>query len=421
MVTSLNNVGINQQYGASKRNNLYQVNFRADENDRYPSSQPRPQYAVRPQQPARTAPPANYNQQAMLMRKLQEAEEAQKKEKRKSNIAWAVSVAAGLAIVASFLFKGNGNGASEKAQTEARKVITKDVSGERGFEKMYLSKELEDIVQDLKIMIEREEGLRELGAKTNSGILLYGAPGGGKNAFTYAFTKEIQKTYPGSELIFVDVNKFKGSYVGDTENNILSWVDNILKLAKSNPEKKYIVYMDEFDSIASKATGSGADTKEGFQNAFKTTLQSLLDTENIQVIAATNKASKDAPLDQFLESAIVDRFARPIHVPMPSKEQLVHSFVEHFKDIPAHRTTKEILDINNPKLNKICQFMNENDASFREFNAIIDEAKKICEGPTRKTKQPLTIQDLIDATIKVADRKHWDSAKINAFKKAVSA
>ena len=65
--------------------------------------------------------------------------------------------------------------------------------------------------------------------------------------------------------------------------------------------------------------------------------------------------------------------------------------------------------------------MNENEASFREFNAIIDEAMLICEGPTRKTKQPLTIQDLIDATIKVADRKHWDSAKINAFKKAVSA
>ena len=411
---------VSSQYNTT--NNLYHVNFKAEDDRR--TQQPQ----RRPQQP-QTRPPQRYTQQQlqqqeMLRRRLEEAEKQQKKDKRKANLTWALGIGASLAIILSFVLgRKGGTGVTdghEKKLQEAKRIIIKDVSKEKTLEKLYLPEELQDVVTQLKTIISREEGLKEIGAKTNGGILLYGAPGGGKNAFTYALTKLYQEKYPGSELIFADVNKFKGGYVGDTENTIIGWVEDVLKKAKTNPDKKYIVFMDEFDSIASKST-SGSDTKEGFQNAFKTTLQSLLDTENIQVIAATNKAEKGAQLDKYLDSAIVDRFSRTIHVPMPTKEALLHSFVEHFQTVaPAHRLTPEILDITNPKLNKVCEFIEQNEGSFRIFNAVCDDTKLITEGLDRPTGQPITIQDLVDAMIQVAEKKNWDPAKIAAFKKEIS-
>lgn len=413
---------VSSQYNTA--NNLYHVNFKAEDERR--TQQPQ----RRPQQP-QTRPPQRYTQQQlqqqeMLRRRLEEAEKQQKKEKRKSNLTWVLGIGASIAIIASVIlgFSRRGGGgiidSSEKAKQEARKVITKDITNEKTLEQMHLPKELEDVVAQFKTMIEREEGLKEIGAKTNGGILLYGAPGGGKNAFTYGLTKHIQEKYPGSELIFVDVNKFKGEYNGNTENNILTWVNNVLEKAKSNPDKKYVVFMDEFDSIASKGTGSGAETRESFQNAFKTTLQSLLDQENIQVIAATNKASKSANLDQYLDSAIVDRFSRTIHVPMPTKEQLLYSFTEHCQKLPAHRVSPELLDITNPKLNKICEYINQNEGSYRIYNAVLDESKLICEGLDRPTKQAITIQDLVDGMIRVAEQKNWDPKGLETFKKEIS-
>ena len=81
---NLGSVNQNQHYGVAKQeNNLYHVNFRAEnDKDVYAPSRPREVQAMQKPKPQASS---NYNQQAVLMRKLQEAEQAQKKEKRKSS------------------------------------------------------------------------------------------------------------------------------------------------------------------------------------------------------------------------------------------------------------------------------------------------------------------------------------------------
>ena len=288
---------------------------------------------------------------------------------------------------------------------------------------MRLPDELKKVIEDLKIKIERGEFLAKKGFKGGGGIMLYGEPGGGKNAFTYALTKYYQKLFPGSELVMVDVNKFKGMYNGETENNIIKFVENLQNKAKADPKKKYIVFLDEFDSIARKATGTNAESAASFQNAFKTTLNNLFEIPNVQVIAATNKASKGQPLETLLDEAIVNRFAEKIHVPLPTKEQIKQSFIEHFKTLPKEVIDPELLKADNKKLDAICDYIvNESHhASFRDFNYILNHAKVLSEAPARAKGSPITVQDLIDGVVKHSENTNWDAKLLESFKQSMKA
>lgn len=392
---------------SATNNNLYQVNFRANDSDQF-VRQPRTKG------PVYTQPPMLEQQQLEKMIKAQEKKE--KKNNFWSKFALFAGIAASLAIVASIFMRGG-----VKTNKDATKLVTFDVSKEKSFEEMCLPDELKKVIEDLKIKIERSEHLAKKGFKGGGGIMLYGEPGGGKNAFTYALTKYYQKLFPGSELVMVDVNKFKGMYNGETENNIIKFVENIQRKAGENPGKKFIVYLDEFDSIARKATGANAESAASFQNAFKTTLNSLFEIPNVQVIAATNKAAKGQPIEKLLDEAIVNRFAEKIHVPLPTKAAIKSSFLEHFKKLPKELVDPELLNADSKKLDAICEYIvkDSHHASFRDFNYILNQAKIISEGPTRTAGAPISMQDLIDGVIKHSENTNWDSQLLESFKRAM--
>lgn len=205
------------------------------------------------------------------------------------------------------LSKGGLKGALDKAGSEKLMDTLKpvDVSKEKTFEDLTLSPEMKKVVEDMKTRIERADALKKKGSNGGSGIMLYGEPGGGKNAYVYAHTKYMQEKFPGTELYEMNVLKLTDKFVGETENNIMGFVEQLEQKAKANPDKKYIVFMDEFDSIARKEDGNNKKLGEKFQNAFKMTLTKLTACENIQVIAATNKAEKDAALNKVLDEAIL--------------------------------------------------------------------------------------------------------------------
>ena len=394
------------------KQNVYKVNFKADDDQFVRQGRPRG--------PVYTQPAIVQNaQKDPYIRMMEKQQKEQKKNNFWNKVALFTSIGAGVAIIASLFMSRRC--AAVTSTKEATKLITHDVSKEKAFEEMCLPEELKKVIEDLKIKIERSEHLAKKGYKNGGGIMLYGEPGGGKNAFTYALTKYYQKLFPGSELIMVDVNKFKGMYNGETENNIIRFVEEIQKRAGSNPNKKYLVYLDEFDSIARKVTGSNAESAASFQNAFKTTLNNLFEIPNVQVIAATNKAAKGQPIEKLLDEAIVNRFAEKIHVPLPTKEAIKTSFIEHFKKLPKDVVDPELLKADSKKLDAICDYIvhDSHHASFRDFSYILNQAKIISEGPTRTAGTPISMQDLIDGVIKHSENTNWDSALLENFKKSI--
>lgn len=376
-----------------------------------------------------TQAPVNTQQTRQLteqQKRLLQALRAQQGAKQEKKINWmtVLQYATGIAsivFVIAFLRQLSKTGANGlPINKEATKTIGYDVSKEKGFDDLILPNELKKVVADLKIKIERADALKEKGLEGGNGIMLYGEPGGGKNTFVYALTKYYQELFPGSELIMVDVNRFKGAFHGQTENNIIGFIDSLKLLSKQNPNRKLIVFLDEFDSIARKATGVNAESSESFQNAFKTTLGQIMNIENVQVVAATNKASKGMPIDTYLDSAIANRFAEKIYVPLPTKEQIRASFLEHFKKLPENLVDKKLIE-GGKEVDKICEYIvaPSHKASYRDFNYILNHAKLISEGPNRPKGSPITVQDLVEAVVKHSINSNWDDSLLIKFAKSM--
>ena len=363
--------------------------------------------------------PDNSIDDVFLMQEMAN-QKAMKKEKakekwNKAGVIAQIGIAIGIiggAIATVFAAKTGAKalqGAKEGSQKLIDTLKPVDVSKEKTFEELTLGPEMKKVVEDVKTRIERADALRKKGSKGGSGIMLYGEPGGGKNAYVYALTKYMQEKFPGSELYEMNVLKLTDKYVGETENNIMGFVEQMVELAKTNPKKKYIVFMDEFDSIARKEDGNNIKMGEKFQNAFKTTLTKLTSCDNIQVIAATNKAEKDAALNKVLDEAILNRFPQKVFIPLPSKDQLKNAVVAHYKSLPQDVVDKELTDINSSKLDSVCRDIakKSNHASFRDLQYIFEHARVISESGTRKEGSPITINDLKEAVKKHADSNNW--------------
>ena len=370
-----------------------------------------------------TPPMLDNNIEDVFLMQEMANQKAAKKEKSKENwnkagvIAQAAIalgiIGSALATIFSAKMRSKALAGISGAKEESKKLIDTlkpvDVSKEKNFEELTLGPEMKKVVEDMKTRIERAEALKKKGSKGGSGIMLYGEPGGGKNAYVYALTKYMQEKFPGSELYEMNVLKLTDKYVGETENNIMGFVEQMVEQAKANPKKKYIVFMDEFDSIARKEDGNNIKMGEKFQNAFKTTLTKLTACDNIQVIAATNKAEKDAALNKVLDEAILNRFPQKVFIPLPSKDQLKNAVVAHYKSLPQDVVDKELTDINSSKLDSICRDIakKSNHASFRDLQYIFEHARVISESGTRKEGSPITIKDLKEAVKKHAESNNW--------------
>ena len=363
--------------------------------------------------------PDNSIDDVFLMQEMAN-QKAMKKEKAKENwnkagVIAQIGIAVGIigAAIATVFAAKTGAKALQGAKEGSQKLIDTlkpvDVSKEKTFEELTLGPEMKKVVEDVKTRIERADALKKKGSNGGSGIMLYGEPGGGKNAYVYALTKYMQEKFPGSELYEMNVLKLTDKYVGETENNIMGFVEQMVEQAKANPKKKYIVFMDEFDSIARKEDGNNIKMGEKFQNAFKTTLTKLTACDNIQVIAATNKAEKDSALNKVLDEAILNRFPQKVFIPLPSKDQLKNAVVAHYKSLPQDVVDKELTDINSSKLDSVCRDIakKSNHASFRDLQYIFEHARVISESGTRKEGSPITINDLKEAVKKHADSNNW--------------
>ena len=344
-------------------------------------------------------------------------EKEKKQAKREKNLQTALSVfiAAVFGIIGYVTIKQ-----SDLFAKKVQKAIAKDVSKEKTFEELALSKEMQKEVEDIKTFVEKEDLLKDLGEEQIPGVLFYGEPGGGKNAYIYALTKYIQSKFPGSKLFEANVLKFNDKYWGGSENNVLKYMENVVKEAKANPDKKVILFLDEVDSVARKDSSLNANTTEKIQNAFKTAFNDVLETPNIIVTAATNKASKEEAITTLLDDAIMNRFAKKIFVPLPTAEQHVKNFIDNFKKLPEKYVSKELLDPENETLKKLCDYISRDGhhVSFRDAISIFKKTK-LEFAKSYKEGNQITIDNLKEAVLDKANQLNWPPAEIEAFKNSL--
>lgn len=158
------------------------------------------------------------------------------------------------------------------------------------------------------------------------GILLYGLPGTGKTQLAKAAASELQIFDKNINVLFFapTPDKLKGKFVGETEKNIAAFFDCASQKAKQcqqeNPDTKVIsiIFFDELDSIASKRGGGGLEGQLAASsvNILLQKMQGISSQDDVAVIGATN-------FPDVIDSAVMRRFDRRIHVELPTEEDKV--------------------------------------------------------------------------------------------------
>ena len=177
----------------------------------------------------------------------------------------------------------------------------------------------------------KPELFEHFGIKPPRGIVLFGAPGTGKTLLAKAIANEAQANFisiKGPEMI--------SKWVGESERAIRE----IFKKAKQSAPA--IIFLDEFESIASMRSSSGTECSDVGNRVVNQLLASMDGVESLDgviVVAATNRPEMIDPA--LLRSG---RFERVLHVPPPDAGAREAIFKIHSEDMPLSKfSLKDII------------------------------------------------------------------------------
>lgn len=152
--------------------------------------------------------------------------------------------------------------------------------------------------------IKEPEKFKKIGASMPKGIILYGPPGTGKTYLATAFAGEANMNF-----IYASGSQFLGELVGQGARNI----KKIFAFAREN--KPCVLFIDEFDSIAT--TRSGGGKSEEYVNQLLVELDGVDKeaNEGVIVMAATNQLHN-------LDPAVIrpGRFDSHVYIGIPTPE-----------------------------------------------------------------------------------------------------
>ena len=195
---------------------------------------------------------------------------------------------------------------------------------------------LNEVKDRLKESVEwpltKPELFEHFGIKPPRGIVLFGAPGTGKTLLAKAIANEAQANFisiKGPELI--------SKWVGESERAIRE----IFKKAKQSAP--YIIFLDEFESIASMRSGGsaseGSDVSNRVVNQLLASMDGVESLDGVIIVAATNRPEMIDPA--LLRSG---RFERVLHVPPPDTGAREVIFNIHSEGMPLSKFSfKDIL------------------------------------------------------------------------------
>ena len=178
---------------------------------------------------------------------------------------------------------------------EDKKVNFGDVAG---------ADEEKEELQEVVDFLRDPEKFTKIGARIPRGLLLVGPPGTGKTLLARAVAGEA-----GVQFLSISGSDFVEMYVGVGASRVRDLFEQAKKLAPA------IIFIDEIDAVGRKrgsGMGGGHDEREQTLNQLLVEMDGFSRTDNVIVLAATNRAD-------ILDPALLrpGRFDRQIHVGRP--------------------------------------------------------------------------------------------------------
>jgi cell division protease FtsH len=182
--------------------------------------------------------------------------------------------------------------------------------------------EVEDEVAEIVDFLRNPGRYRRLGAMVPKGVLLAGPPGTGKTLLARAVAGEADVPF-----YFVSASEFIEMIVGVGASR----VRDLFETAKKNAPA--IIFIDELDAIGRARGGSlsvgGHDEREQTLNQILTEMDGFTGTENVIVLAATNRP-------EILDPALLrpGRFDRRLTISPPDQAGRRHILDVHVRGMP---------------------------------------------------------------------------------------
>ncbi len=239
--------------------------------------------------------------------------------------------------------------------------------------------EVGEVVEFLK----NPKRFQRLGARIPRGVLLVGEPGCGKTMLAKAIAGEADVPF-----FSISGSDFVEMFVGVGASR----VRDLFKQAKDNAP--CIVFLDEIDAVGRRRgtgfNGGGHDEREQTLNAILVEMDGFETSDQVIVIAATNRAD-------VLDPALIrpGRFDRQVYVPLPDVKG-------RFEILRVHAKKVRISAPLDPKLHRIAR--SSSMFSGADLAAIINEGAILA---TLAGKDAIELEDLEEAR----DKVRWGRSK----------
>jgi len=191
-----------------------------------------------------------------------------------------------------------GKSKAKRLSADSPKITFRDVAG---------ADEAVEELHEIKEFLENPKKFQALGARIPKGVLLYGPPGTGKTLLARAVAGEA-----GVPFFSISGSDFVEMFVGVGASR----VRDLFEQAKQN--SPCIIFMDEIDAVGrhrGAGMGGGHDEREQTLNQLLVEMDGFTSTDNIIMIAATNRPD-------ILDPALLrpGRFDRQIAVDRPDRK-----------------------------------------------------------------------------------------------------
>ena len=203
---------------------------------------------------------------------------------------------------------------------------------------------LYEVKKDVKCLVDflvNKDKYTEAGAKLPKGVILYGPPGTGKTLLAKAIAGEA-----GVPFLYMSGSEFIEMYVGVGAKRVREL------FTKAKKQAPCIIFIDEIDTIGGKRHNEDNSEDRKTINALLTEMDGFKPTENIIVIAATNRLED---LDPALTRP--GRFTNKYCVPLPEtvKERLeiINLYIQDKKiaeDLDLESLARECIDFSPAKI-----------------------------------------------------------------------
>ncbi len=312
---------------------------------------------------------------------IKEREKAKKDAKKQQNLNNGIQIAVLGALLASvglslWMFMGKGPTKTKFAQIADRMPSLNDDC---------INPKVRNFIQKtVKILNAPKDYIKYTGADAPRMVLFYGPTGTGKTFSAKLLAKEMGAEY--AEIQFSDISS---EYVGKAAVNITKKFKEVAKLAKKNPDKKYVITFNEIDSLINNVEKLGQNSEHLGQNrtSFLNGLDLIKDIPNLTVVGTTNINPYSAKLDP----ATLNRLGNIFEIEKPVTNE-IKSAIKF--QLGRSEAAKDLIN-NDAELAKIADLIKQKDGTQRDVENIVKNA-------------------LSDFAIKNLDRADKNSVKLTA-------